>query len=473
MTIQLYNSKTRTLEPFTPVEPGHAKVYVCGATVQGSPHIGHMRSAVVFDQLTRWLTYRGYTVTLVRNVTDIDDKILTKSVEEGRPWWAHAYLYEQEFAAAYDAMGVLRPTYEPRATGHIPEMIELISRLIDRGHAYPADDGSGDVYFATGSWPEYGGLTNQELDSLEDAETDLRGKREPHDFSLWKGHKEDEPLTASWGTPWGRGRPGWHIECSAMSVKYLGSHFDIHGGGLDLRFPHHENEMAQSNAAGDAFANLWMHSGLVNVDGNKMSKSLGNSVFAHDLFAEYSPLLVRFFFTSGHYRSQLDFTRDNIAKQQAAVDRITNFLTRARTEGEGAAEGGDGLGDGIPDEFAQAMDDDLSTPRALAVVFDHVGRGYKLLEQGESAAAAGVARQVEAMLDTLGINPLGPQWATDAGGAEKQALDALVTELLERRQEAKQAKDYATADAIRDQLTAAGITTEDTPDGFRYQVKNG
>ena len=483
MTIQLYNSKTRTLEPFTPVTQGSVSIYVCGATVQGAPHIGHMRSAVVFDQLRRWMTYRNFDVTLVRNVTDIDDKILSKSVDEGRPWWAHAYLYEQVFTDAYNRIGVAPPTYEPRATGHIPEMIDLIARLIEAGHAYPAQDGSGDVYFDTASWPEYGTLTRQDRDSMEDAaDAPVRGKRDSRDFAVWKGHKGSDPVTASWATPWGRGRPGWHIECSAMSTKYLGAQFDIHGGGRDLRFPHHENEMAQSNAAGDPFANLWMHSGLVSVDGNKMSKSLGNSIFAHDLFDEYSPLLVRFFLTSGHYRSQLEFTRENVAQQQAAVTRISNFLTRARTELGDAApavvsfENGYESGHVAP-EFAQAMDDDLSTPRALAVVFEYVSQGYKLLEDGASANREELSHTlvaVETMLDTLGINPTGPVWAEtgDSADAAAQALDVLVSELATRRLEAKKDKDFATADAIRDQLTQAGIVIEDTADGFRYHLKD-
>lgn len=491
MTVQLYNFKTRTLEPFDPVEPGNAKVYVCGATVQGAPHLGHMRSAVVFDQLRRWLTFRGFNVTLVRNVTDIDDKILTKSVQEGRPWWAHAYLYEQVFTRAYDRMGILRPTYEPRATGHIPEMVDLIARLIDAGHAYPATDGSGDVYFDTGSWPAYGSLTRQDLADMEDAaDAPARGKKDPRDFAVWKGHKDTEDVSASWVTPWGRGRPGWHIECSAMSTKYLGASFDIHGGGLDLRFPHHENEMAQSNAAGDPFARVWMHSGLVQVDGNKMSKSLGNSIFAHDLFDEFSPLQVRFFLTSGHYRSTLDFTPDNVAKQRAAVERISNFLGRAREELGTHAPPVPSYETGYADahvapEFAAAMDEDLGTPKALAVVFDYVGRGFKQVEaltSGGAAGAGGTAgdalahtlTQVETMLDTLGINPTSPVWGAQASGdsGAARALDTLVTALATQRSEAKQRKDYATADAIRDQLAAAGIVLEDTPDGFRYHVKD-
>jgi cysteinyl-tRNA synthetase len=482
VTIKLYNTASRSLEPFTPVHEGRAGIYVCGATVQGAPHIGHMRSAVVFDQLRRWLSYRGFEVTLVRNVTDIDDKILSKSAEEGREWWAHAYLYEQEFTAAYDAMGVLRPTYEPRATGHITEMIELIERLLAAGHAYQALDGSGDVYFDAASWPEYGSLTNQRLQDLTDAEdAPLRGKKDPRDFALWKAHKEDEPDTASWPTPWGRGRPGWHIECSAMSTKYLGADFDIHGGGLDLRFPHHENERAQSTAAGDPFARIWMHSGLLNIGGDKMSKSLGNSVFAHELFAQFPAITVRYFLSSAHYRSVLEYSEELMAQQQAALDRFANFLTRAREVlGEAAppvpeaVAGWAGRAVEVPEEFAAAMDDDLSIPRALAVAFDRVGEGFRLLEAGRTGAElVRVVAEVELMLDVLGVNPSAANWAGASGGddAMARALDALIGELAAERLEAKAQQDYTRADAIRDQLAAAGVALEDTADGFRYQIK--
>nr|WP_272902377.1 cysteine--tRNA ligase [Brevibacterium daeguense] len=478
----MFNTASRSLEPFTPVNEGRAGIYVCGATVQGAPHIGHMRSAVVFDQLRRWLVYRGLEVTLVRNVTDIDDKILSKSAAEDREWWAHAYLYEQQFTAAYDAMGVLRPTYEPRATGHITEMVELIERLLAAGHAYQALDGSGDIYFDAVSWPEYGSLTNQRLQDLSDAEdAPLRGKKDPRDFALWKAHKDEEPATASWPTPWGRGRPGWHIECSAMSTKYLGAEFDIHGGGLDLRFPHHENELAQSTAAGDPFARIWMHSGLLNVGGEKMSKSLGNSVFAHELFAQFPAITVRFFLSSAHYRSVLEYSEELMAQQQAALDRFANFLTRAREVLGDAAPpvpeavaGWAGRAVEVPEEFAEAMDDDLSIPRALAVVFDRVGEGFRLLDAGRTGAElVRVVAEVELMLDVLGVDPSAAHWAGASGGDDTaaRALDALVSTLAGERLEAKAQQDYARADAIRERLTAAGIALEDTVDGFRYQIK--
>jgi cysteinyl-tRNA synthetase len=502
VTIRLHSTAARDLVPLTPVIDGQVGIYVCGATVQGAPHIGHMRSAVVFDQLRRWLTYRGYRVTLVRNVTDIDDKILSKSVEEGREWWAHAYHYEQVFTAAYSAMNVLPPTYEPRATGHITEMVELIARLVAAGHAYPAEDGSGDVYFDVRSWPDYGALTHQSIDDMSDAaDADPRGKRDIRDFALWKGHKETEPVTASWPSPWGRGRPGWHIECSAMSTKYLGARFDIHGGGLDLRFPHHENELAQSTAAGDGFADIWMHSGLLNVGGDKMSKSLGNSVFAHELLERFPASVLRYFLSTAHYRSVLEFSPELVERQRAAYDRVSGFVERAR-EALGAdappvpvaAHGYAERTVDVPEDFATAMDEDLSIPRALASVFSTVKDGSKLLRRvtggaggadGALTAAearSGLARalaQVELMLDVLGVNPSDPAWGRTAADEQASAAEAgqggdvvaaLVDLLAARRAEAKANRDYQTADAIRDQLRSAGVLLEDTPDGYRFDL---
>ncbi|WP_349828332.1 cysteine--tRNA ligase [Brevibacterium litoralis] len=487
MTINLYNTETRTLAPFSPVTEGKAGIYVCGATVQGAPHIGHMRSAVVFDQLRRWLTYRGFEVTLVRNVTDIDDKILTKSVEEGREWWAHAYHYEQQFTAAYDAMDVLRPTYEPRATGHVTEMVELIGRLIDAGHAYPATDGSGDVYFDSASWEEYGALTHQRLEDMHDAaDAPLRGKKDPRDFALWKGHKDGDPESASWPTPWGRGRPGWHLECSAMSTRYLGPEFDIHGGGLDLRFPHHENERAQSTAAGDGFARVWMHSGLLNIGGDKMSKSLGNSVFAHELFATFDAIVVRFFLSTAHYRSTLDFSEDGVTRQGAAHERFVNFLSRARETLRDDAPPVVTAHTGyrnrvaeVPADFAAAMDDDLSIPIALSVAFATLTEGFKLLDSGAGTPDATgrdrlieVVAQIELMLDVLGVNPSAAPNTGDTGqdAGARAALEVLVNDLATERLAAKKEKDYARADAIRDRLKDAGVVLEDTPDGFRFHL---
>lgn len=494
--IRLHSTDTGALVPLEPVHDGHVGIYVCGATVQGAPHIGHMRAAVVFDQLRRWLQYRGLRVTLVRNTTDIDDKILEKSVEEDREWWAHAYRYEQVFTDAYTRMNVLPPTYEPRATGHIPEMIELIERLIATGHAYPAEDGTGDVYFDVRSWPDYGALTHQSVDDMADAEdADPRGKRDVRDFALWKGHKDGEPATASWPAPWGRGRPGWHIECSAMSTKYLGAEFDIHGGGLDLRFPHHENELAQSTAAGDPFARIWMHSGLLHVGGDKMSKSLGNSVFAHDLIDRYSAVLVRYFLSTAHYRSVLDFTPALVDSQRAAFERIAAFLDRARQVlGEDApavpraADGYDARIAEVPEDFATSMDEDLSIPRALSVIFSTVREGAQLASRSDAPELSGEQRdrlrtlvaQVDLMLDILGVHPADPAWGTEATGTSaaaepgadpvRAALDALVDQLAQQRREARAQKDFATADALRDRLREAGVLIEDTADGYRYAL---
>ncbi|WP_309132239.1 cysteine--tRNA ligase [Brevibacterium sp.] len=482
MTIALYNTASRTTEELRPVEDGHVGIYVCGATVQGEPHIGHLRSASVFDQLRRWLLYRGYSVTLIRNVTDIDDKILSKSDEAGRPWFAHAFMYERAFTDAYAALDVLPPSYEPRATGHITEMIELIERLIVAGHAYPALDDCGDVYFDSTSWSDYGELTNQRIDEMEPAgDSELRGKKDPRDFALWKAHKSGEPETASWPSPWGRGRPGWHIECSAMSMKYLGANFDIHGGGLDLRFPHHENELAQARAAGDRFANIWMHSGLLNVGGDKMSKSLGNSVFASDLFARFSPLAVRYFLTSAGYRSILEFSAEAMERQTASLDRLANFLDRARQALGDDAPALPNVHSGyadrsvdVPEEFAAALDDDLGVPRALSVVFATVTEGAKLLDSASDRDRLGrIVAEVELMLDILGVNPSAEVWARGGADAKlESALDALVAGLAEQRAAAKAEKDFATADAIRDTLAAAGIVIEDTADGYRYHLRD-
>ncbi|RUQ16314.1 cysteine--tRNA ligase, partial [Micrococcus sp. HSID17245] len=347
MAQRFYDTRTAQIRDFEPLVPGEASVYYCGATVQGMPHVGHVRSAIVFDILIRWLEATGLRVTSVRNVTDIDDKILDRSAashEAGfeasdlyparEPWWALAYRFEKAFDAAYLALGVRRPTYEPRATGHVPEMFALIERLMERGHAYPAQDGSGDVYFDVRSWERYGELTRQRVEDMQDApDADPRGKRDPRDFALWKGAKPGEPATAVWESPWGAGRPGWHLECSAMSTKYLGAEFDIHGGGLDLRFPHHENELAQSTAAGDGFARFWLHNGLVTYGGEKMSKSVGNTISPEEMLGMARPTAVRYFLGQAHYRSQLDYRPGALDEAEAAVERIEGFTARARAAG--------------------------------------------------------------------------------------------------------------------------------------------
>ncbi|MCC7128254.1 MAG: cysteine--tRNA ligase [Microbacteriaceae bacterium] len=470
MTVRLYDSRTQSVVDFTPLVEGEVGIYVCGPTVQSSPHIGHLRSALVYDLWRRWLSYRGFKVTFVRNVTDIDDKILANATES-EEWWALAYRFELEFTAGYNALGILPPTYEPRATASITQMQNLIAGLIDRGHAYPATDGSGDVYFDVKSWPAYGELTRQKLDDMEAAaDADPRGKRDPRDFALWKGHKQEEPESASWDSPWGSGRPGWHIECSAMASRYLGTRFDIHGGGLDLRFPHHENELAQSQAAGHEFANYWVHNGLVNVSGQKMSKSLGNSVFAAELLDAARPEVLRYYLGSAHYRSTIDFHPGALAEAEAALGRVTGFVERARRRLEGSAAAS-GLTE-VPDDFARAMDDDLGVPEALAVLHETVRRGNSALDSDDLEGVAKAFNQVRSMLDVLGLGATG----LDAGvggsreGAGASALGTLVESRIADREAARSRRDFAEADRIRDLLTEAGIQLEDTPDGTKWSL---
>ena len=463
--MRLFDTRSRALQDLVPVVPGRVGVYVCGPTVQSSPHIGHLRSALSYDLLRRWLEHRGLAVTLIRNVTDVDDKILAASALAGAEWWAHAHRVELEFAAAYRAIGVQDPTYEPRATGHIGEMIALIQRLIDAGHAYAAADGSGDVYFDVASWPAYGSLTRQQGDDLMGGEDDGRAKRGPRDFALWKGRKDSEPASAQWPAPWGAGRPGWHIECSAMAERYLGAEFDVHGGGLDLRFPHHENELAQSTAAGSPFARLWVHNGLVTVAGQKMSKSLGNSVFAADLLGAARPVVVRYALAAAHYRSDLDHHPGALLEAEEVIARIERFVERA--EGAGATP----AAAKVPDAFAAAMDDDLGVPQALAVLHDTLRRGNQAVDAGDPDAAGLALAQVRAMTGVLGVDPADPVWVA-AGGDDRAeaALASLVERLLEQRQAARGAKDWAAADRVRDALTAAGIALEDGADGTRWSI---
>ena len=471
MTLRLFDSMSRELRDFVPVKPGAVGIYICGLTTQAPPHLGHVRFAVAFDVLRRWMTRgHGLDVTLIRNVTDIDDKILAKSAEAGEPWYAVSYRNEVETAAALASLGVLPPTYEPRATGHITEMVELMETLVERGHAYAAADGTGDVYFDVRSWPAYGELTRQKVDDMADAEdADPRGKRDPRDFALWKGRKADEPATASWPTPFGPGRPGWHLECSAMARRYLGDHFDIHGGGVDLRFPHHENEQAQSRAAGLDFANFWLHNAWVTMSGEKMSKSLGNSLRVSEVITKHRPLAVRYYLTAAHYRSMIEFHEGSLAEAGAAVERIEGFLGRALPGVTEALPTGDEV---LPDDFREAMDDDLGVSGALAVIHETVRAGNTALDDGDHEDAAALARLVIAMTDVLGVNPLDPVWSSGDSGAEDAhaALDALVKERLAARAAARAARDYATADAIRDDLTAAGIALEDTAAGARWSL---
>jgi cysteinyl-tRNA synthetase len=457
VTLRLHDTLARSTKALEPVTPGAVSIYVCGPTVQSPPHVGHARSAIAFDILRRWLIASGYDVTFLRNVTDIDDKILHNAGHEDIAWWALATRNTREFTAAYDALNVLPPTGEPRATGHVPEMIALMQRLIDGGHAYAA---GGDVYFDVRSLPAYGALSGQRPEAMLSTE-DPGAKRDPLDFALWKGAKPGEP---AWETPWGPGRPGWHLECSAMATRYLGAEFDIHGGGLDLVFPHHENEIAQSNAAGDPFARIWLHNGMVNTGGEKMSKSLGNSLVVADVLQRARPQAVRYLLGSAHYRSDLDWSEDALVEADAAYTRITGFLDRAQ-ELVGRTDSGE-----LPAAFAEAMDDDLSVPRALGVVHETVRAGNTALAAGQEAAVRSSYGAVRAMLDILGLAP--DDFAIAGGDDDKLrgAVDALIPAMLEARQAARARKDFAEADRIRDALAAAGVVVEDTSAGARWRI---
>ncbi|HWG99488.1 MAG TPA: cysteine--tRNA ligase [Pilimelia sp.] len=476
MTLRLYDTATRSVRDFVPREPGRVGVYLCGLTVQSGPHIGHLRSGVAYDVLRRWLLHSGYEVTFVRNITDIDDKILVKAVEQDRPFWSIAYANEVVLGAAYRALGVLPPTYEPRATGHVPEMHALIARLVADGHAYPAGDGSGDVYFATGSYPDYGALSGQRHDELRGEAEDGRGKRDPRDFALWKGVKPGEPADAYWDSPWGRGRPGWHIECSAMCWRYLGAEFDIHGGGLDLIFPHHENEIAQSRAAGLPFARYWVHHGLLNLGESKMGKSLGNALDM-DYVAGLGvrPVELRYYLGSPHYRSRIDYSDEALREAAVAYRRIEGFVRRAAERvgpgvGLGAGPGEPGT---LPAGFAAAMDDDLNTSAALAELHEAVRSGNTALSAGDDDGARRALAGARAMLGILGLDPLAPPWRDDGTPATdlRGVVDALVGLALQQRAAARERRDWAAADAVRDQLKLAGVTVEDTAHGPRWTVE--
>ncbi|TCK19991.1 cysteine--tRNA ligase [Pseudonocardia endophytica] len=461
MGLRLLDSATREQRDFVPLRTGAVSMYVCGATVQGPPHIGHVRSGLNYDVLRRWLMHTGYDVTLVRNITDIDDKILRKAADAGRPWWEWAATYERAFSAAYAALGCLPPSLEPRATGHITQMVELIERLIAGGHAYAAN---GDVYFAVRTFPEYGSLSGQKVDDVHQGEGEAGGKRDPLDFTLWKAAKPGEP---SWPTPWGNGRPGWHLECSAMATAYLGPEFDIHGGGLDLVFPHHENEQAQSHAAGDPFARYWLHNAWVTMGGEKMSKSLGNTLQIDVLLERVRPSELRYYLVGPHYRSSIEYTDAALDEAVSAFRRIESFVHRVR-ERHGVPE----TSPDVPAEFAAALDDDLGTPGALAVVHGLVREGNTALDAGDAAAASRAASCVRATTGVLGLDPLGADSTSGTGDAARQALGALVETMLEQRKQARGDRDFATADRLRDELLAAGVAVEDGPDGSTWSLKD-
>lgn len=469
MTLKFYDTATRSLREFIPREPGKASMYVCGATVQAAPHVGHVRSAVAFDVAVRWLRAIGYEVTLVRNVTDIDDKILHKAIHEERPWWAVAADYERAFTQAYDILGCLPPTVEPRATGHITQMVELMQRLIDHGFAYAA---AGDVYFNVSAFSDYGALSGQRPTDMQPAtDSDFADrKRDPRDFALWKSVKPGEP---SWPTPWGDGRPGWHLECSAMAEYYLGSGFDIHGGGIDLIFPHHENEIAQSRCAGSDFAGYWLHNAWVTTAGEKMSKSLGNSLLVTEVSRRVRPIELRWYLASAHYRSTIEFSFESLDESAVAFRRIEGFLERAGVSTRGQdATAMHANRSSWPQEFADAMNEDLSVPAALAVIFGEVTRGQQELASGDRMAAAHRAARVQAMLAVLGCDPTDAHWLAGAPASDmrEQALDALVGAHLQEREAARAERNWERADAIRDTLASIGIEIEDTAQGARWTL---
>ena len=452
--LNLYDTKSRTVSTFKPLTAGKVGIYLCGATVQAPPHIGHIRSGVNFDILRRWLIASGFDVTFVRNVTDIDDKILHKAIHEEIPWWQVAMKYERAFTDAYDALNVMPPTYEPRATGHITQMITLMEKLIENGSAYAP--GNGDVYLEVRKLKEYLTLSNQKLDDLLPSEdADLEFKKDPRDFALWKAAKKGEP---SWPTPWGDGRPGWHLECSAMAHAYLGEAFDIHGGGLDLIFPHHENEIAQSNAAGYKFSNIWMHNAWVTTSGEKMSKSLGNSLQVAEILKKVRGIELRWYLGSAHYRSMLEFSFEALAESATSFKRIEAFLSRAESV----------LGKEveilIAPEFAAAMNDDLAVPQALAFIAESMRIGNSSAE--DKKVIAKTAGEIRGALSILGCDPKDAVFASSK--SNDPAMDGLIKLALDQREAARLRKDFATADQIRDEIAALGITVEDTANGPRW-----
>ncbi|MGK2349563.1 cysteine--tRNA ligase [Actinomyces sp. W5033] len=491
-TLRLYDSAARAVVPLAPtVTPGQVAIYLCGATVQGSPHIGHMRSGIAFDVMRRWLERQGQRVLMVRNVTDIDDKILAKSAAADPPveWWAWAQRFEREFDAAYRALGVAAPTYEPRATGTIPEQVALVQRLLDVGHAYVGEGGN--VYFDVRSLPDYGSLTNQRLEDLATTEDESQidaqveaDKRDPRDFALWKSAKPSEPADAAWDAPWGRGRPGWHLECSAMSRRFLGEEFDVHGGGIDLRFPHHENEQAQSHGAGWGFARHWVHNAWVTVKGEKMSKSLGNSLVVPELLTHYDPAVLRLALGTVHHRSTVEFSEEGLAEAAALWERLSGAVLRAYELCDGASANPVDVpaeqlrARPLAEDFSAAMDEDLNLAGAMAVVHATLKSLNAALRDAQPGLVAAAALDLRAQLDVLGLDPLSAPWrervlGTGARGGQDcamEALDHLVTAVLEERAQARAAKDWARADALRDRLTQAGVVVEDSPSGARWHL---
>ncbi len=456
--LQIYNSLTRSKAPFKPIEPGRVRMYVCGMTVYDFCHLGHARVLVVFDIVYRYLKRAGLDVTYIRNITDIDDKIIRRADQNGESMDA---LTTRFIAAMHEdaaALGILPPDDEPRATAHMDEIQAMIERLVANGHAYAADNG--DVYFAVSSFPGYGKLSGKDPGDLRaGARVEVgEAKRDPLDFALWKAAKPGEP---DWESPWGRGRPGWHIECSAMSTCCLGNHFDIHGGGADLQFPHHENEIAQSEGAtGEPFVNVWMHNGFVRVNEEKMSKSLGNFFTVREILARYQPEEIRYFILSSHYRSPLNYDDEHLDNARAALTRLYTALRGLpHTEPAGA--------DAFRARFDAAMDDDFNTPEALAVLFD-LAREINRVRGDDNGAAAGLAGELRMLAGVLGLLGQDADAYLRAGG-DSALSDTDIDALIQRRAEARKGKDFAEADRVRDQLQAAGIVLEDAAGGTTWR----
>lgn len=475
MTIRLYDSAKRGVVDFIPLDNNKVSIYVCGATVQGVPHIGHLRTAISFDIIRRWFEYRGYKSTFVRNITDIDDKILYKSEQLSIPWWQLATINENEFTKAYSMMNVLLPSVEPKATAHIQQIIEIIDELISKGYAYKTTEGN--VYFDTVKWENYGSLTNQEV-SIEHGETQENDKKNKTDFALWKKSKDSEPKSARFESPYVQGRPGWHIECSAMAKRYLGESFDIHGGGLDLRFPHHENELAQSSAIGDSFAKYWIHTAWVTQRGEKMSKSLGNTLSLSSVLDIVEPIYIRFALGTPHYRSNIEFDENKTFQDsKKALNKILDFIQSVEKKfGEKITSDTHfklGTHNGINNEylvkdaklvdgFEQALDDDFNTPIAVSKIFDALKMGNSLLDsKSNTSIVKDIAQKIVNSLQILGVLDNYNKMLTGNMTNKDNKLDRLVDIVQNIRLEARKNKDYKLADSLRDKLSEIGISSAD------------
>lgn len=462
--LKIFNTLTRQKEVFKPIHAGEVGMYVCGITVYDLCHIGHGRTFVAFDVIARYLRFLGYKLKYVRNITDIDDKIIKRAHENGENYVQLVERMIGEMYRDFDALKILRPDEEPRATHHIAQIIDLTAELIARGHAYVADNG--DVMFSVPTDPHYGELSRQDLQQLQaGARVDVvDAKRNPMDFVLWKMSKAGEP---GWPSPWGEGRPGWHIECSAMNCKHLGHHFDIHGGGSDLMFPHHENELAQSTCAHDGeYVNYWLHSGMVMVDREKMSKSLGNFFTVRDVLKHYDAETIRYFLMSGHYRSQLNYSEENLKQARSALERLYTALRG--TDKEAAPAGGEAFAA----RFTAAMDDDFNTPEAYSVLFD-MAREVNRLKGEDSAAASSLAAHMRQLAAILGLLEQEPETFLQGGTQQSEESDvAQIESLIQQRLDARKAKDWAAADAARDRLNEMGIVLEDGPQGTSWRRKS-